>query len=85
MRPRTREAVAIDSLKQVEEIDAVLGEIFKVGLNHANRAFKHAIEDAGDLRGHISSQLGNDGCHQRQDLGISRIGDVGLVVAENSV
>jgi hypothetical protein len=47
---RTREASQVNSTKQLEESDTVLGELGKVLVDHVQCWFKYCFQDGGDLR-----------------------------------
>mmetsp|Transcript_27650 Transcript_27650/g.70460 ORF Transcript_27650/g.70460 Transcript_27650/m.70460 type:complete len:1163 (-) Transcript_27650:210-3698(-) len=85
VREQRGEAVVVDRAQEVEEVCAVLGEVFEVLRDHVEGALEDGLEDARHLRRHERLQLVDEAREEREHLGVARFGDRAHVVAEDRV
>ena len=84
-REERPEAVVGDRPEQREELEPVVGVIFKVRGDHGERALKARLKNLGHLVNHRALNLVDDGGEQGENLGVPRVRHVPRVVAQHRI
>ena len=61
----------VDGLQQKVKVGPVLGELFKVLVDHIERALEHGIEDLGHVWRNVALQFVDDGGHGAEHFGFA--------------
>lgn len=75
----------VDGAEKLEKARAMLWELGKVLVDHAERALKRGVEDGRDLIGEKRAKTSDDRRHNVENLGVAGRRDILVIIAENGI